>query len=166
MWLCTTATWTVPTYAQFQALFWRDFNYAPTGDPNNQAYVCVQDINQAISDAQQNFNPGIFGIGQNLVNPNPNGLANATNVFLYLVAFYLVVNLQNSAKGISSQTNFPISSKSAGGVAVSYSIPERYLKSPIMSQYTQNGYGMKYLSLVLPYTVGNISIIPGTTTFT
>lgn len=163
---CTTATWKVPTAAQFQAQFVRDFNYAPASDPNNLNYVTVADINQAISNAQQNFNPNAFGVGQNLVNPNPNNLANATNVFLYLSAFYLCWNLQNSAKGVSSQTNFPINSKSAGGVAVTYTVPERYAKSPILSIYTQNGYGMVYLSLVLPYTVGNVKLIPGTTTYT
>lgn len=162
---CTYTPWVTPSVAQFQAKFARDFNYAPVGDLNNLAYVTDNDINQAISSALQNFNPSLFGVGQNSANPNPNGLDNATNAFLYLSAFYLVFSLQNSAKGISSQANFPINSKSAGGVAIAYTIPERYTKSPILSQYTQNGYGMLYLSLVLPMLVGNIRLVPGTTTF-
>lgn len=158
--------WMTPTVTQFQAKFTRDFNYADPGDPNNLNFITDNDINQAMSSALQNFNPGLFGVGQNTANPNPNGLDNATNAFFYLTAFYLAVSLQTSAKGISSQVNFPINSKSAGGVAIAYSIPERYTKSPILSQYTQNGYGMIYLSLVLPMLVGNIRLVPGTTTFT
>lgn len=163
---CTTAsTWVPPTAAQFQSRFQRDFNYAPTTDPNNDSYVMVSDINQAISDGLQNFNPALYGIGQNSVVPNPNGSDNATNVFYYLAAFYLVVNLQNSFKGISSQTNFPINSKNAGSVSVAYTIPERYSKSPILAQYTQNGYGYKYLSLALPFLTGNVRTVCGTTRF-
>lgn len=162
----TVASWTTPTYAQFQAKFARDFNYAPTTDPNNLDYVTENDFNNASSNAQQNFSPSIFGVGQNSVNPNPNGFDNATNVFLYLTAFYLALNLQNSFKGVSSQANFPINSKSAGGVSIAYTIPERYAKSPILSVYTQNGYGLLYLSLVLPYLVGNTKLICGTTTYT
>ena len=155
--------WITPTVAQFQAKFARDFNYAPASDPDNLSFITSNDINQALSDALQNFSPCTYGIGQNAVNPNPNGLDNATNVFLYLAAFYLVLNLQNSAKGLSSQANFPVNSKSVGGVSISFTIPERYAKSPILSVYTQNGYGMKYLSLALPYLVGNVGLARGTT---
>lgn len=162
----TYSTWTPPTLAAFKYQFYRDFNYADAGDPNNLNFVTDRDIQQAQSNALQNFNPNLFGVGQNAATPNPNGEDNATNAFMYLTAFYLAFSLQNSAKGVSSQTNFPINSKSAGGVSVSYTIPDRYTKSPILSQYTQNGYGMLYLSLVLPMLVGNIRLVPGTTTYT
>jgi hypothetical protein len=165
---CTTAsTWVPPNAAQFMARFARDFNYAPASDPNNFDYVTTGDINQAISDALQNFSPSTYGIGSGLSGPvlNPNATDNATNVFFYLAAFYLVFNLQNSFKGIAAQVNFPVNSKNVGGVSISYTIPDRYAKSPILSQYMQNGYGAKFLSLALPYLVGNVGLARGTTKF-
>lgn len=145
--------WTAPTVVQFKTQFNRDFNYAPSNDANNLDYITNTDIQNAINEALVNFTD-LY-----------DGGTNTTIVFLYLAAFFMVFNLQNSAKGISSQSRFPISSNSVGGVSVNYQLPERYTSDPVLSMYTQNGYGMKFLSLALPYTIGNVGTSLGTTTF-
>lgn len=142
--------YTLPEVSAFKAYFVRDFNYAPEGDPDNQEYVMDADISRAYAQAQVAFNEDLFPQGAEIA-------------FLWLSAFYLVSDIQISSKGFASQSNFPISSKSAGGVSVSYAIPERYSKSPYLSIYTQNGYGLKYLSMVIPRLVGNIGYIGGAT---
>lgn len=158
-----SGTWTVPSIADFKTFFARDFNYAPTDDPTNLDYVLDDDITRAINEAIINFNPGL---GFNPAIVPPATISETTNVFLYLVAFCLIVNIQNSSKGLSSQSKFPISSNGVGGVNVAYAIPERYTKDPILSIYTQNGYGMRYLSMVLPYITGRVTTQIGTTTWT
>lgn len=153
--------WTAPDVSVFKRIFKRDFAYASPGNPDDDDFVTDDDLNQAFSDALQNFKTSLFPTDDVL----PNGLDSCTNAFLLLAAFYLAVTIQNSFGGISAKTNFPINSKSVAGVAVTFTIPERYTKSPFLSQYTQNGYGMKYLSLVLPRLVGNVGLICGTTTY-
>lgn len=141
--------WTPPTAADFKAFFNRDFNYAPSTNPLDPEYVTDTDINKAILEGEINFNAGMFNVvsGQ------------STNVFMYLAAFYLVANIQLSERGLSAQANFPIESNTVQGVAINVQIPERFLKNPVISQYAQNGYGMKYLSFVLPQLVGNVGIV-------
>jgi len=149
------SAWVPPTAAEFKAFFVRDFNYAPDTDPSNLNYILDADINRAISDALINFTPGLFETD-----------AKTTSVFMYLAAFYLVMNLQLSSQGVGSKSNFPISSKSVGGVSVTFMIPERYMKDPYIAMLAQNGYGVNYLSFVLPYTIGNVKTIFGTTSST
>jgi hypothetical protein len=147
-------SWELPTVDDFKEYFARDFNYATTqGEPQNDDYVLDADISKAILEGSINFNLELYGED-----------AMVTAVFMYLAAFYLVVNLQNSAKGIASQSKFPISSASVGGVSVSYQIPSRFTDDAYICQFTQNGYGMKYLSLSMPFLVGNVTLIEGTTT--
>ena len=128
------------TISEFKSYFARDFNFAPADDQGNiDQYIVDADITKAITESVLNFNDGLFN--------------DPATIFMYLVAYTLVVNLQNSAKGISSQAKFPISSNNVGGVSISFAIPERYAKDAFVQQYTKNGYGMKYLELVLPYLV-------------
>ena len=128
------------TISEFKSYFARDFNFAPADDQGNiDQYIVDADITKAITESVLNFNDGLFN--------------DPATIFMYLVAYTLVVNLQNSAKGISSQAKFPINSNSVGGVSISFAIPERYAKDAFIQQYTKNGYGMKYLELVLPYLV-------------
>jgi hypothetical protein len=147
-------SWTVPSTSDFKAFFVRDFNYAPTNSPNDLNFITDADIERAISDAQVSFSPSLIGDdGQ------------TTTVFMYLAAFHLVMSIQNSMKGISSQFKFPVNSNSVGGVSVNYTIPQRFIDDPVISVYTHNGYGMKYLSMVLPYLVGNVIVVEGSTTY-
>lgn len=72
-------------------------------------------------------------------------------LFLHLMAFYLVVDMQNAAVGLNSSYSGLVASKSVDGVSESYNFPTWLVNSPIYSLYSSNGYGLKYLSLILPY---------------
>lgn len=145
-------SWTAPTVSEFKARFNRDFPYAPDTDPNNLDFVTDNDIQQAINEGQISFNSGIFG-------------DNATPIFMYLAAHCLVVSIRNSGMGLASQAKFPLQSSSVGSVSISNDINERFSKEPMFAQYLETGYGKKYLQLSYPYTVGNVNISCGTTTF-
>ncbi len=142
-----------PSVDDFKDQFFRDFKYAPEGSENDLNFITDRDINKAYAQALINFNAGIFGTD-----------AEATLIFLWLAAFYLVYDLQTSAQGIGSQANFPVTSKSVGNVSASFQIPDKIMKNPTLAIYAMNGYGMKYLSMALPYTVGNVRVVNGTTT--
>lgn len=144
--------WEAPTTDEFKEYFARDFRYAPENDPDNPSFVMDADITRAITEAQTNFNSGLADEDH------------ATIMFMYLAAHYLVLNLRTSGKGINSQGEMLINSKGAGSVSVGYQIPDRFSKSPILSQYTTTGYGMKYLELSMKYLVGRVSAVEGTTT--
>ncbi|MBW1812124.1 MAG: DUF4054 domain-containing protein [Deltaproteobacteria bacterium] len=143
---------TVPTIAAFKAYFARDFKYAPENDASNLAFVTDADINKAYGQASANFNTALF------TNDDDAEIA-----YLWLSAFYLVYDLQSSAQGLTSQSNYPISSKSVGSVSIGFTVPEKYSRDPYLSIFTGNGYGLKYLSLLLPHLVGNIAAIGGAT---
>lgn len=144
------SSWVPPTIAEFKAYFFRDFNYGTTLDT-----VTDLDIQKALDMALLNFNSSLFGTN-----------AQITMVFYWLAAFYLAYAIQTSTAGVGSQSNFPISSKSAGNVSVSFAVPPKLLEDPNVAIYTMNGYGMKYLSLVLPFTVGVVRVARGGTTVT
>ena len=148
-WGCdTTPQWTPPTVAQFQAQFFRDFPYAPADDSITLDYVQPQDIQNAINEANAQFNPGLFG-------------NNAVMIFMYLAAHCLCTNLQNSAIGIGAQAMFANSSASVGSVSFVNNIDNAYLGQPMFAQYLTTGYGKKYLDLAYPYTVGNVRTAGG-----
>lgn len=155
---CTvnSTTWVPPTATQFQAFFFRDFPYAGANTPSTDLnYVQPQDINNAISLGQVNFSPTPFNIAS----------GQATTVFMYLAAFFLVENLKNSSKGIAAQANFPLNSIGVGGVSVGMEVPEAFNKNPTYSMYCRNAYGLQYLQFVYPYTIGGAMVVQGTTTF-
>jgi Protein of unknown function (DUF4054) len=143
-------SWTPPTACQFKQFFNRDFWYAKGEDCDNLDLVNDNDINNAIAEAQINFNTALYGSDSNI-----------TTVFLYLAAFMLVRKIQVSEKGLASQSRFPISSNSVGGVSINFSFPEQYAKDPWLSSLTVNGYGMRFLEFTLPYLVGNVLVVGG-----
>lgn len=141
-------SWVQPTPQAFQAFFVRDFEF--TTDPANLELVSINDINRAMTDASDNFPSGLFS------NNNV-----AINAFMYLAAFCMVRNIQMATKGLASQGKFMISGNAVGGVSTSFSIPEQYMKDPFLSSLTGNQYGQRYLELILPYLVGNVSVARG-----
>lgn len=143
---------TVPNVSVFKAYFNRDFNYAPTSDSDNLKFITDADITKAYAQAFANFNDSLFDDDS------------VEMVFLYLSAFYLVFDIQNSSQGLSSQSNFPISSKSVGSVGVGFAVPERYTKDAYTAIFVGNGYGVKYLSFLIPQLVGNTKVVGGATT--
>lgn len=116
-------------------------------------YVTDSDIEKAMGQAKINANER-FGADDD----------EKIIIFLHLVAFYLVMDLKNSASGVNSTYTGIVASKSVGDVSESYNFPQWLVNSPIYSMYSSNGYGMKYLSLIMPYLSVTILFSRGGTT--
>lgn len=112
-------------------------------------YTQDSDILNAMAEAKVNFNEQLFNSDD------------VKLIFLYLTAYYLTVDFQNAL----GQTNAGVvTSKSVGSVSESYGIPQWMLQDRILGAYARNGYGLKYLSLINPYLVGNVLFFQGATT--
>lgn len=117
------------------------------------SYITDMDIEKAIGQATLSANED-FG------NSNEEKIM----IFLHLVAFYLCLDMKNAATGINSSYAGLVSSKSVGSVSESYNFPQWVVNSPMYSLYSQNGYGMKYLSLIIPYLSCTVLFSTGRTT--
>lgn len=117
-------------------------------------YIQDSDILRAFNEAKVNFNAALFS-DENTVKM----------VFLYLAAHYLVIDLNNAMNPMAMGFMGFTQSKSVGSVSESYVVPPWMLNNAILSQYATTGYGRKYLSLIQPYLVGNIILVPGRTTY-
>jgi hypothetical protein len=138
---------TNPSVADFKAYFVRDFAYGATSD-----VVMDADITRAIYDSSININTALF--------PDQ---ANYTNAFLQLTAHNLVLNIRASSQGLSGVFNFPTVSRGVGQVSEGFQIPQRISDDPVLSMLTKTTYGAKYLSIVLPFAVGNMFSSTGMT---
>lgn len=136
------------TIAEFKAWFFRDFPFSS----DIAQGITDSDIQKAFAEANMNFNSTLWDTEEN-----------KKLGFLYLSAHYLVIDLQNSSQGINGRYEGIMSSKSVGSVSVGYTIPDWVMASPIYSLLAQSRYGMKYLSLIIPLLVGNISVVKGAT---
>jgi hypothetical protein len=132
----------------FKAYFDRDFEYG-----TDKKDVRDKDISKAIDQANLVFNAALWADS-----------ASAAIAFKFLTAHYLVKDIQmagglNAAagQGINSTPSFPINSKSAGQLSVSYTLPAEMADSAVLSQYLTTGYGMKYLQLLMPNLIGNVA---------
>lgn len=139
------------TVEDFKKYFYRDFSFAT--DQSDYTKIVDADIEKAFGEAYASFNEGLFSTQDE-----------KKMVFLYLTAFYLVLDIKNSTAGLNSSFNGIVSSKSVDNVSESYYIPEWMKNNPLYSTYMTNGYGMKYLNLLYPRLVGNIFISKGATT--
>lgn len=165
----------LPVYVEGKAYFTNDIVYyepnfyqslvdnnteLPTNTTNWQVindsvnnYIQDSDIMRAFNEAVINFNVNLF-TDQN----------SAIMVFLYLVAHYLVIDLNNAMNPLALGFMGFTQSKSVGSVSESYGIPQWMLNNQALSAYAQTGYGRKYLSLIQPYLIGNVLFFPGRTT--
>lgn len=116
-------------------------------------YVTDADIERAMSQAYLNRNPRYGGNDEERI-----------NIYLHLIAFYLVMDIKNASGGINSSYSGLVASKSVDGVSESYNFPQWLINNPTYSLFSQNGYGMKYLSLILPYMSVTIMFSRGRTT--
>lgn len=116
-------------------------------------YVTDNDITKAMSQAKINANPR-FGSNDD----------EKITIYLHLVAFYLVLDAKNANAGINASYTGIMASKSVDGVSVSYSIPQFLMNNPMYSIYAQNGFGLKYLSLIAPFLACTILFSPGGST--
>lgn len=128
-------------------------NWELTNDSTDN-YISDTDILRAFAEAKINFNPNFFTDDET-----------AIMVFCYLAAHYLVIDLNNAQNPLGMGFMGFTQSKSVGSVSESYGIPQWMLSNRILGAYAQTGYGRKYLSLIQPYLIGNIMLIPGRTTF-
>lgn len=117
-------------------------------------YINDEQISEAITEAQINFNPELFG-----------GCGTANTVFYYLVGHYLVVDLNIIQAPFATGFLGLLQSKSVGSVSASFGLPQWVMNDPNLGLYAQTQFGLKYLSLLLPYLNGQLFIVQGKTTF-
>lgn len=121
-------------------------------DDDKFNYVTNEDIQKAMSQAI---------VGAKIYGDDCN---QSVNIYLHLIAYYLVVDLKNSSQGINSSFIGTLSGKHVGDVSESYAIPQWMQSDPMYSMYGQNGYGLKYLSLIAPYMACTILFSRGDST--
>lgn len=117
-------------------------------------YVTDSDIERAMSQAYLNRNYRFGSTDEERI-----------NIYLHLIAFYLVMDMQNASAGVGSGYMGLVASRSVDGVSESYNFPQWLLNSPVYGIFASNGFGMKYLSLILPYICCPILFSPGRTTY-
>ena len=148
------------TTDDFKSWFKRDFSFAtPIGMTGPSASASCSDItdldiNKAFTEADFNFNAGLFG--------DDNALR---MTFLYLAAHYLVNDMQAAKDGLTTASKYPVSSRSVGPVSESYAIPDWAIKDPVLGAFMTTGYGQKYISLIKPLLIGNAAVYQGATTY-
>lgn len=180
------------TVEQFKEYFFRDFSYLPvyvegqiyfTGDIvyyNNNFYKSLIDNNSSNPSDTSNWAVTAGNIkdyvtdaditramSQAYVNANydfGNTDDERIMIYLHLIAFYLVLDWQNASAGVNSGYAGLVSSKSVGDVSESYNFPQWMMNNPLYSLFSSNGYGMKYLSLIIPYLSCTILFSRGRTT--
>lgn len=151
------------TVAQFEQMFSRDFVYGPGLDS-----VRPVDIQNALNSASSIFNPDLFDTTP--IGAAPNFTSEALQAYLYNAAHWLVLSIQavgglnKKGGGLNSQGEGVITSKSVGGVSVSYSWPSHVTDSPTLFSFTKTFYGNQYLLMLMPKLVGNVGVVAGETT--
>jgi len=140
------------TIQDFKDHFTRDFPYY-SGSGCSKEYVTDTDLNRAYLEASVNFNESLF--------PNQDQLEIA---YLYLAAHFLCIDMQMAAQGLNSVGYNPVTSRTVGSISESYQVPEWLSKDPILSAYTTTRYGQKYLTIIRPLLVGNVTVYEGATT--
>lgn len=181
------------TVEQFKAYFFRDFPYLPnwvddkiyfTDDVvyyEKNFYKSLTDNNTSLPTDSEMWQPTAGDIhdyvtdddiaramSQADVNVNYNFGSNdeeRITIYLHLIAFYLVLDWHNSSVGVYSGNTGLVASKSVGDVSESYNFPQWMINSPLYGLFSSNGYGMKYLSLILPYLSVTLLFSPGRTTY-
>ena len=117
-------------------------------------YISDEQISEAFTEAQVNFNPELFEDCQQ-----------ATKVFYYLAGHYLVIDLNIMQAPFATGFLGLLQSKSVGSVSASFGIPQWVMNDANLGLYAQSQFGLKYLSLILPLLNGQIMIVQGKTTY-
>ena len=180
------------TVEQFKSYYFRDFPFLPvwvegqvyfTGDIvyyESNFYKSLTDNNTALPTDTDNWEViqgSVYNyvtdediekaLGQAILNANEAFGADddeKITIFLHLAAFYLVMDLKNASTGVNSSYSGLVASKSVGSVSESYNFPQWIVNNPLYSIYSQNGFGMKYLSLIIPYLSCTVLFSRGGTT--
>jgi hypothetical protein len=148
------------TITDFKNWFDRDFRYqAPVGMTGTisdckDGFVTDNDLNKAHIEADINFNEGLFSEDNQI-----------RTTFLYLMAHYLVNDLQTAESGVNSAGYFAVNSRSVGPISESYAIPQWMQNDPVLGSFMTTRYGQKYLSLIKPLLIGNVQVYEGGSTY-
>ena len=116
-------------------------------------YVMDSDIQKAFDQARGFVNPDIF----------ENGKIEA-DAYYYCTAHYLVLDIRMAESGLDSRGEGVVSSKSVGGVSVSYDMPAAFTADPQWAYFATTEYGRKFLAYIIPRLVGMPGIAYGWTT--
>lgn len=135
------------TIEEFKTTFAKDFDYGTEPDQVSDA-----DIARAMTEAKMNFNEGLFD------NADEKKL-----IFSYLVAYYLVVDINNANTQGASNNGGLLTYRQVRNVAESFKVPKWVEENPMFSMFAQNGYGLKYLTMMYPYLIGRVGIVGGAT---
>lgn len=135
------------TPSDFKEFFVKDFVYGTEQDQVSDA-----DITRAISEAKMNFNEDLFDTDDE-----------KKLIFLYLTAYYLVVDINNINSQGASNNGGLLTFRQVRNVAESFKVPKWIESDPMLSMFAQNGYGLKYVTMIYPYLVGNVKVVPGRT---
>lgn len=175
-----TSIFETVTIEQFKEYYARDFSFLPVFNPlktywkddivywtDENFYKSLSDDNTSEPSDTENWkkvkgNIYDYVTDSDLMKAFAQALANSSTrfgkdcqekimIFLHLWAFYLVMDAQNAATGLGSSYGGLVASKSVDGVSESYNFPTWMTDSPMYSLFSSNGYGLKYLSLILPY---------------
>ncbi len=144
----------------FKNQFVRDFVYGPGLDT-----VTDKDIQNALNSASSVFNPGLFST--EAIGVAPDLTSEAMISYLNASAHFLVTSLQaagglgKKGRGVYSQGEGMMSSKSVGGVSASFSWPSVITDSPILFQFSKTTYGQSYLQVLMTKLVGNVGAVLG-----
>ena len=135
------------TPAQFKEFFVKDFDYG-----NDDGQVSDNDIARAIIEAKMNFNEGLFDTDEE-----------KKLILLYLTAYYLVVDINNINTQGASNNGGLVTYRQVRNVSESFKVPKWVEDNPMYSMFAQNGYGLKYLTMMYPYLIGRVGIVGGAT---
>lgn len=135
------------TIEEFKQFFSKDFEYGTEQDQVSDA-----EIARAMTEAKMNFNEGMFQDDDE-----------KKLIFSYLTAYYLVVDINNANTQGASNNGGLLTYRQVRNVAESFKVPKWVEESPMFSQFSQNGYGLKYLTMIYPYLIGNVGIVGGAT---
>lgn len=131
----------------FKQFFAKDFDYGTEQDQVSDA-----DIARAMVEASMNFNESMFDCGDQ-----------KRIIFLYLVAYYLTVDINNANTQGASNNGGLLTYRQVRNVAESFKVPKWVEENPMYSMFAQNGYGLKYLTMIQPYLIGRVGIVGGAT---
>lgn len=135
------------TIDEFKTFFAKDFDYG-----TEITQVSDVDISKAMVEAGMNFNEKLFDC-----------VEEKKIIFSYLTAYYLVVDINNANTQGASNNGGLLTYRQVRNVAESFKVPKWVEESPMFSQFSQNGYGLKYLTMIYPYLIGNVGIVGGAT---
>ena len=135
------------TIEEFKEFFSKDFEY---GTEDGQ--VSDAEIARAMAEAGMNYNEAIL-----------TECESKKIIFAYLTAYYLVVDINNANTQGTSNNGGLLTYRQVRNVAESFKVPKWVEENPMFSQFAQNGYGLKYLTMIYPYLIGNIGIVGGAT---